>query len=231
VAGQEAEELRLRAEFAREVHRLVELYRREDAEAIAKATRDKKSQEAWQVALGLVSIEWLVNDGWRRALQERDLDRALETGVLEAKAILDALLTGQSHAVWKYIAAIQTGSIRSQRAAPAHFESDGRAAIVGLVRAYEQSAGIKRKIVAVRTVLAHYQPLELPLTVDQVRTWDKRLRDAKDPAPDTYAAMILQQAERLPTSETLPLRVLRYGQRVMRIASRAVRYSERSPAS
>jgi hypothetical protein len=122
------------ADFAAAV---IELYK-----AAVRGELDKfpgsQDREVREVAFALTTIRQLLDREFAPGGAAADPGKPM----LGALAIIDALTSGRDHPIWRHIKGLRSKRFRMQNAPPNRSEELGRACVVGLVRAYQQTANV-----------------------------------------------------------------------------------------
>jgi hypothetical protein len=134
-----------------------------------------------QVAAGLAAIKQAVDEKVKQE-STKSLDALCATGLADALQILDALTTGRSHPIHRFVRDLHTGKFRSNTAPPNEVENLGRAIVVGAVRALRNSDPARSELEVVNLVCLHLSGSR-KLTVDTVKGWNHRFMETDHLAP------------------------------------------------
>jgi hypothetical protein len=174
------------ADFAAKVDALYAL-------AIAGKPSNAKHErrEVREVAFALAQIRNLIED----AAKETRLSALPETALVAASDLLDALMSGTNHPIWRYLREGQSRK-RINKAPPSALGKLRRASIVGIFRSLlRNDAQLSRRDAAQK--LAGCGPaIDAALTPDQIIGWDKVFSEHEDRAPDAITADILRLASK-----------------------------------
>jgi hypothetical protein len=176
-------------DFARRVDALY-------ARALAGKPFDAKNQEreVQAVAFALARIRSLIDC----AVKQVGLSALPETALVAAADLLDALMKGTSHPIWRYIREGKSRK-RANKAPASLIDNMRRAYVVGILRSLQNDAQppLSRRNAAQK--LAECAPaIGVTLTVDQIIGWDKTFSgQAPDAfAPDAFRSDILELARK-----------------------------------
>jgi hypothetical protein len=118
------------------------------------------------------------------------------TPILGALAIIDALTSGRDHPIWRHIAGLKSKRFRMQNAPPNQAEQVGRIFVVGLVRAYQQTANVSRRA-AIQAVIEACRFPDFEFGADQIKRWDRTFREQHEQGPDAFANHVFERVKKL----------------------------------
>jgi hypothetical protein len=184
-------------DFARAV---IGLYKRNlSAELQKRPFSGAASREVRQCANGLALMRQLLDDFMRRnTLTGADIEAS---GVGDAYAIIDHLVTGKAHPIAKHIRGLGAGGIRFARMPPNDFERLTQRIAVGAVRAlqWSEAIGLRAATRAIADGLGQ-RGHDFRPTAGQIRAWHYAFEGDADPGPDTFAGEIIKRSEIRETS-------------------------------
>jgi hypothetical protein len=176
------------ADFAAAVIELYKAAMRGELEKFA-GTQDREVRE---VAFGITIIRQLLD---REAKAEKAPPDPAKP-VLGALAIVDALTSGRDHPIWRHIAGLKSKRFRMQNAPPNRAEHLGRVCVVGLVRAYQQTANVSAKV-ARDAVIAACRFEDFAFGTEQIKRWDRTFREQNEQGPDAFANLFFDEVKKL----------------------------------
>jgi len=171
------------------------------------------SVDSGKAALGLAAIDQLVRRETDVLKQGNltDLENLAEKGLLDASDMLEALTSGRDHPIFDFVRGIRASGKRPQSAPPTNRELHGRAALVGLVRAYCTAAGAS-ELEALRVVAECCSLENFKFTSEMIKGWGRRFKDEQNVGPVAFANEFLKKAAQRPDATPLADRVLEVGQ-------------------
>ena len=129
----------LAADFAAAVRDLYSKACRGDLHSAPEQERDVR-----RVAFGLAHIRTLIDAAARAFKDAAAYDEKIASGNSEALAIMDALISGRDHPIWKHIRGMRSKEFRPQHSPANGIDVQRQYAVIGLVQAYEKAAGCSR---------------------------------------------------------------------------------------
>jgi hypothetical protein len=190
------------ADFAAAV---IDLYKHAIRGKLAKFSGNQ-DREVRRVAFGLTIIRQLVE----RELRASNAPVDPATPLIEGLAIIDALTGGRDHPIWRHIAGLRSGRFRPQNAPPNLIEELRRACVVGLVRAYAQTATASQRA-AREAVIKACRFNDFEFGAEQIKRWDRTYREQQDQGPDAFANEFIKRSKTLKEPPMPEDRVLRIG--------------------
>ena len=159
-------------------------YMREQLPANRSTPRDQ-GREVREVAFALAQIRSLIDC----AVKQVGLSALPETALVAASDLLDALMKGTSHPIWRYIR--EGKSLKRANKAPASsIDNMRRAYVVGILRSLRSDARpqLSRRDAA-RKLAECVSAIGVTLTANQIIGWDKTFSGQ---APDAFRSDILE---------------------------------------
>jgi hypothetical protein len=142
------------------------------ARALAGKPFDPRDQarEVREVAFALAQIRSLINS----AVKQVGLSALPETALVAASDLLDALMKGTSHPIWRYIDEGKRRK-RANKASASLIDNMRSEWLVGTLRALQMDAvpPIKSRRAAAQRIADQAPVLGVNLTADQIIGWDK----------------------------------------------------------
>ena len=185
-------------DFARQVDALY-------ARALAGKPFDAKDheREVLEVAFALARLRILI-DG---AIKQTKLSELPGTALIAASDLLNALMKGTNHPIWRYISEGKAHK-RINKAPASVIDSMRRAWIVGILRSLQNDAlpRLSRRRAAKR-IAEHGRLLCAAITSDQIIGWDKYFCERNDPLPDAVREDILRLGGRALNNEETILKI------------------------
>jgi len=176
------------------------------ARAVAGKPFDARDQgrEVREVAFGLAAIRSLID----RAVKQVGLSALPETALVAASDLLDALMKGTSHPIWRYIREGKSRK-RANKAPASLIDNMRRAYVVGILRSLQGDVQPRLSRRNAARKLAECAPaIGATLTANQIIGWDKSFSER---APDAFRSDILELARKSvgdpPYSEEQILRI------------------------
>jgi hypothetical protein len=165
-----------------------------------------------KAAVGLSAIDQLIRRETDVLKQGNltDLENLADKGLLDASDMLEALMTGRDHPIFNFVQGIRASGKRPQSAPPTIRELHGRAALVGLVRAYCTAAGAS-ELEALRVVAECCSLENFKFTSERIKGWGRRFKDEQNDGPAAFANDFLKKAAQRPDATPLADRVLEVG--------------------
>jgi hypothetical protein len=161
------------------------------ARALAGKPFDARDQarEVREVAFALAAIRSLIDC----AVKHVGLSALPETGLVAASNLVDALMKGTSHPIWRYIDEGKSRK-RANKAPASLIDNMRRAYVVGILRSLQSDAQpqLSRRNAA-RKLVDCAPGIGATLTANQIIGWDKTL-DGQ--APDAFRSDILEMARK-----------------------------------
>lgn len=162
------------------------------AHALAGKPFDAKRErrEVCEVAFALAQLRNLVNS----AVKQTKLKQLPETALVAASDLLDALMNGTEHPVWRYIEESKPRK-RKYRAPASAIDNMRRGLLIGILRSlrFDTSPQLSRRAAAQR-IVDHQHVLGATLTADQIIGWDKAFAQRQDRLPDAVRTDIASHA-------------------------------------
>jgi hypothetical protein len=173
--------------FARQVDTLF-------ARALADKPYDARNEgrEVREVAFALAQLRSLT-DG---AVEKVGLKGLPETALVAASDLLDALMSGTEHPIWRYIEEGRRRK-RANKAPASRIDTLRRGLLVGLLRALQWDAvpPARSRRAAARRIADQAAVLGVRLTADQIIGWDKLFpKDEQISLPNGVRGDILRLA-------------------------------------
>lgn len=183
-------------DFARRVDALY-------ARALAGKPFDAEDQErdVREVAFALARVRILI-DG---AIKQTKLSELPGTALVAASDLLDALMKGTNHPIWRYLSEGKSHK-RINKAPASVIDSMRRPWIVGILRSLQNdvSPQLSRRSAAKRIA---EQLFCAAMTSDQIIGWDKYFREQNDRLPDAVRADISRLCGGAPNNEETILKI------------------------
>ena len=157
------------------------------ARALAGKPYDAKDQtrEVREVAFALAAIRSLID----RAIKQAGLSALPETALVAASDLLDALMKGTSHPIWRYIREGKSRK-RANKAPASLIDNMRRAYVVGILRSLQSDAQPRLSRRDAAQKLAECAPgIGAKLTANQIIGWDKTFNGQ---APDAFRSDTLE---------------------------------------
>ncbi len=152
-----------KASFAENViaiyNRAIQGERADNSDDSLNGTVDR---EVRQVGYGLALLR-LLTDQCAKKLQRRSATQRASSAIREAEGILDALVTGTNHPIFRHIASLRSARFRPQKAAANITMRRRRACVAGFILAYQKAANVKESEAARVVVKACCQSKEFAL--------------------------------------------------------------------
>jgi hypothetical protein len=179
-------------EFTRAVIKLFDWNMSADPQKRALTT-SSLSVEARQCANGLALIKQLLNEFMRQnTLTGNDI---AETGIGDAYAIVDHLISGKAHPIARHIRGLGAAGLRAQRAQANDFTRLTQRIVVGAARALQTSdrVGIRVATRAIANGLSQGNS-EFRPTAAQIKAWHYLFESWSDIGPDVFAREIIERS-------------------------------------
>jgi hypothetical protein len=179
-------------EFARAVIKLFDWNMSADPQK--RALTSRASVEARQCANGLTFIKQLLNEFMHRnTLTGNDI---AETGIGDAYAIVDHLISGKAHPIARHIRGLGAAGLRAQRAEANEFARLTQRIVVGAARALQTSdrVGIRVATRAIANGL-NQRNSEFRPTAAKIKAWHCLFERWSDIGPDVFAREIIERSE------------------------------------
>jgi hypothetical protein len=180
--------------------RVDDLYARAIAGTATDASGEKR--EVREVAFALAALRKLI-DGAYTKVKLPDLP---ETALVAASDLLDSLVTGTNHPIWRFI---EDGKSRKRpnRAPTSSIQKLRQGFVIGILRALQTDATpTLSKRAAARLIATHSCQLDTKLTTDQIISWDKTFLELQDDLPNAVRGDILNIALKIDGNQPqLPL--------------------------
>ena len=169
------------------------------ARAVAGKPYDAKheAREVREVAFALAQIRSLIET----AVKQARLTGLPGSALVAASDLLDALMNGTNHPVWRYLREGKARK-RTNKAPASRIDRLRQAMVVGILRSLQNDAqpSMSRRDAAQK--LAQCGPsIGAELTADQIIGWDKSFSDHADRAPDAFRSDLLRLAGSSPYAE------------------------------
>jgi hypothetical protein len=160
------------------------------ARAVAGKPFDARheARDVREVAFALAQIRSLIECAIKRV----GLSALPETGLVAASDLLDALMKGTDHPIWRYIREGRSRK-RVNKAPASDLDNLRRAYVVGILRSLRFDAQLSKRDAA-RRLSERASLIDAVLTPDQIIGWDKSFSKNKDSAPDAFRSDLLQFA-------------------------------------
>jgi hypothetical protein len=186
-------------DFARRVDTLC-------ARALAGKPFDARGQarEVREVAFALAQIRSLIDC----AVKQVGLSALPETALVAASDLLDALMKGTSHPIWRYIREGKSRK-RANKAPASLIDNMRRAYVVGILRSLQSDAQPRLSRRDAAQKLAECAPgIGATLTANQIIGWNKTFSGQ---APDAFRSDILEVARKRAGDPYAEEQILRIG--------------------
>ena len=161
------------------------------ARALAGKPFDARDQarEVREVAFALAAIRSLID----RAVKHVGLSALPETGLVAASSLIDALMKGTSHPIWRYIDEGKSRK-RANKAPAGLIDNMRRGYVVGILRSLQSDAQPRLSRRNAAQTLAECAPgIGATLTANQIIGWDKVISGQ---GPDAFRSDILKLARK-----------------------------------
>jgi hypothetical protein len=154
---------------------------------------DTEDREVRQVGYGLALLRQLTTQ-FAKKLERRSATQRASSGFREAEGLLDALVTGSNHLIFRHVASLRSGRFRPQKAGANISMRRRRACVAGFILAYQKAANVKESEAA-RIVVKACHSKEFSLGKDtSIVKWI--LRSSREDVR-FYRDRILRRAEEM----------------------------------
>jgi hypothetical protein len=152
------------SQFAADV---IEAYKAAMAQEPRRGDLDR---DVRKVAFGLAALRNAINEFLPKFATDPDVYRLPSSGLVDAAAILDALISGEDHSIWKHIESLQSGGYRPGRAPKVETERRRQAIAGGLVLALNQSCLLSYRKASL-LIVSGIRSQDFSFTDRQLRKW------------------------------------------------------------
>ena len=115
-----------------------------------------------------------------------------ETALVAASDLLDALMSGAAHPIWRYVEEGKSHK-RKNKAGASRIARSRQAWVVGILRSLQNDAGLSRRNAAQR-LSECAAGIDAAFTADQIIGWDKAFSGHTEGAPDAVRTDLLRLA-------------------------------------
>ncbi len=180
----------------------------------ASATNDPMSslspsdkREAREVSAGLMGIIIAVKEQQIRLMSEKPIDRAMAEATIAAGGLIDSLVSGTNHPIWRYVSNVGAVNFGPGRRPPSTREYLRRNFIVALVLAVVEAAkrdGIKvTRLAAINELRRIYE--DATISAPAVKDW---IKNGMVPNAPDMALTMVDEAEKIDDDLSLLERVI-----------------------
>jgi hypothetical protein len=175
-------------------------------------------RDALRVANGLAALEQLIDRAFDEAEMRGDLAAFYECGLIEAGEILDALTTGKSHPMWRYVDGMKAAGLKLQNPSPSSTERQRRVVLLVFVEAYRISHKLPIARQAAEQAIADYFNgwNNIQLTGATLSGWRRLLSPEDRDFADAAAPSLIVKADHRVRGRPLPDKVLRLAEEYFR---------------